>query len=86
MFGRRLADDAHEAWRWGSIRFLALGGVCQTVVVTCPAQVAQHVPEWAWQALSMFSVFCMIAAGVARVTTSQEKRDVQHSNTTDFGR
>lgn len=77
MFGRRLIDDAREAWTWGSIRFLALGGVCQTVVITCPVQVAAHVPEWVWQGLSSFSVFCMIAAGFCRVTTHQEKPDVQ---------
>lgn len=77
MFGRRLVDDAHIAWTWGSMRFLALGATCQTVVVTCPATVAQHVPEWVWQGLSSFSVFCMIAAGFCRVTTKQETPNVQ---------
>lgn len=77
MFGRRLADDAYRAWTFGSIRFIALGATCQTVVVTCPAQVAQHVPEWFWQGLSIFSVFCMIAAGVSRVTVKKDDPDVQ---------
>lgn len=63
------------------MRFLALGAVCQGTVITCPAQIAQHVPEWVWQGLSEFSVFCMFAAGVARITTPQEKPDVQsHSD------
>ncbi len=75
MFGRRLADDAHEAWRFGSMRFMALGGVCQTVVVTCPAAVAQHVPEWAWQGLSILSVICMICAGISRVTVKDDHHE-----------
>ena len=75
MFGGfklRLVDGWHQCWRWSSIRFLTLGGVIQTAVVTCPAQVAQHVPEWIWSALSCFALFCMIAAGVGRVTTSEK--------------
>lgn len=73
MFRRRLADDAHKAWTFGSVRFLMLGGTCQTAVVTCPAAVAQHVPEWVWQGLSMFSLFCMMAAGYCRVTVPAPK-------------
>lgn len=71
-FNRRLSDDAHKAWTFGSMRFLALGGTIQTAVVTCPAAVAQHVPEWIWQAMSTFSLFCMVAAAYCRVTVKQE--------------
>lgn len=73
LFRRRLADDAHKAWSYGSVRFLALGGTVQTAVVTCPAQVAQHVPEWIWQAMSTFSLFCIVAAGYYRVTVPAPK-------------
>lgn len=78
MFGflrRKLAYDAHRAWTYGSVRFLTLGGVCQTAVVTCPAQVAQHVPEWVWSTLSSFSLFCIIAAGYCRVTVPAPPTD-----------
>lgn len=73
--GLRLIDDWHRAWKWSSIRFLALGASCQTVVVTCPAQVAQHVPEWVWQGLSIFSLICMVAAAAGRVTTVEKPND-----------
>ena len=79
MFGRRLADDAHEAWNWGSVRFIALGGVCPLTVLTCPPMIAAHVPEFVWQALSCFSVFCTFAAGVARITT-KETPDVRNTD------
>lgn len=81
MLGRRLADDAHQAWKWGSMRFLALGATVQGAVVTCPAQVSQHVPEAVWQALSCFSLFCMIAAGVSRVTTKDGDSHVRPADT-----
>ena len=59
------------------MRFLALGSACQGVVITCPAQVAQHVPEWVWQTLSCFALACMLAAGVGRITTT-EPPNVDH--------
>lgn len=67
----RLIDGWHRAWRWSSIRFLAAGATIQGVVVTCPAAVSQHVPEWVWQVLSCFALACMIAAGLGRVTTTE---------------
>ncbi len=69
----RLVNDWRHAWKWSSIRFLATGGAIQTVVVTCPAGVAQHVPEWVWQTMSCFALFCMVAAGMGRVTTIEPK-------------
>lgn len=71
-FNLRLVDDARNSWKWSSMRLLALGGVTQTAVVSCPAAIAQHVPEWVWQALSCFSLFCIIAAGVGRITTTEK--------------
>ena len=73
----RLIDDWRRAWKWSSVRFIALGATVQTSVVTCPAQVAQHVPEWVWQGLSVFSLVCMLAAAAGRVTTTEPKHDLQ---------
>lgn len=67
----RLVDDARKAWKWSSMRCLALGATTQGVVVGCPMQVAQHVPEWVWQSLSIFSLACMIAAAAGRITTTE---------------
>jgi len=87
VFGRyrvRLVDGAHEAWRWSSMRFLALGMAAQGAVVTCPAQVAQHVPEVVWQALSCFALLCIFLAGAGRIT-HVEKHDVRDSDTPNPG-
>lgn len=74
-----LVEDWHQAWRWSSMRCLALGVAIQGTVVTCPAQVAQHIPEWVWQGLSIFSLACMLAAAVGRVTTMDKPNDpIQH--------
>lgn len=76
MFGRRLADDAHQAWKWGSMRFLALGAVAQsTVIASDRLGLSPHLPEWVLSGLSGFAVFCMFAAGVSRVTTKDEPHD-----------
>lgn len=64
----KLIDDARQCWRWSSMRFLALGGVVQGAVVTCPAAVSDHLPSWVLSSASSFSFFCIIAAGVGRIT------------------
>lgn len=72
LLRRRLADDAHEAWRWGSMRFLALGGVVQAALLTTPDAVKDHVPEWVLQGMASFSLFCVVAAGVSRITITAD--------------
>lgn len=62
------------------MRFLALGAAVQTGVITCPPTIAQHIPEPVLQGLSCFSLFCMIAAGVSRVTTKDGDSDVRHTD------
>lgn len=71
-FNLRLVDDARNAWKWSSMRFLALGGVVQGAVVTCPAAVSDHLPTWVMSAASTFSFCCLIAAGVGRITTTEK--------------
>lgn len=73
LIRRRLTDDAHDAWKWGSMRFLAVGGVMQAALVSTPDAVKEHVPEWALQAMAIFSLFCIVAAGISRVTQPLEK-------------
>lgn len=77
MFGRRLVDNAHHAWTWGSMRFLALGVTVQGAVLGCPDKVSQHIPDSVLSGASTFAFFCMIAAGVSRVTTKSEAPDGQ---------
>lgn len=73
----RFINDWRHAWRWSSVRFLAAGAVVQTGVVTCPAPVAQHVPEWVWQVLSCFALACMLLAGFGRITTTETTHEPQ---------
>lgn len=80
----RLVDDAHHAWKWSSMRFLALGGVVQGAVVTCPAAVSEHLPDWVMSSASTFSFCCIIAAGLGRITTT-EKSDVRNSDSPNPG-
>lgn len=68
----RLVTDWKQAWKWSSIRFLALGGAAQGTVIGCPAQVAQHIPEWVWTALSEFSLACIFLAAAGRITTTEK--------------
>lgn len=71
----RVITDWRHAWKWSSMRFLALGGVIQGAIITTPDAVKEHVPEWVMQGMSCFALFCVIAAGVGRITTV-EKADV----------
>ena len=77
MFGRRLVDDAHEAWKWGSMRFLALGGACELAVKTTPDKVAQYAPSWLMSSLSTVAIVCLVLAGVSRVTVKDGAPDVR---------
>lgn len=72
LFRRRLVDDAHDAWKWGSVRFIALGGAIQGVLVAMPHRMDDYLPDWLMQGLSGFALFCMIAAGVARITIPKD--------------
>lgn len=75
MFGRQLTDDAHLAWKWGSMRFLALGGACELAVKTTPDKVAQYAPGWLMSSLSTVAIVCLVLAGVARVTTTEKTNE-----------
>ena len=72
----RLVEGWHRAYKWSSMRFMALGGVAQATVIACPATIAQHVPEWIFQGLSIFSVVCIFCAMAGRITTT-EPQNVQ---------
>lgn len=72
----RLVDDARHAWKWSSVRLIALGAVTQGAVVSSDRLgLSQHVPEWVLSGLSTFSLFCIIAAGVGRVTTTEKPNE-----------
>lgn len=70
----RLTNDWHQAWRWSSVRFLAIGAVAQGAVVSSDRMgLSAHVPEWVLSGLSTFALFCIFAAGVGRITTTEPR-------------
>lgn len=76
----RVVSDWRHAWKWSSMRFLALGASAQAAVLTADRMgLSAHVPEWVLQGLSCMALFCIVAAGVGRVTTidKPENPDVQ---------
>lgn len=74
-FNRRLADDAHDAWKWGSMRFIALGGVLQGAVIAADRTgISAHIPDWIMGTASSGAFLSFIAAGVSRVTTSTKDK------------
>lgn len=77
MFGGlklRLVDDYRKAWRFSSIRCLAVAGSCQAAVVASDRLgYSQHIPGWVLSTLSTFALLGTIAAGVGRITTTDPK-------------
>lgn len=79
MFGRyrvRLVDDAHQAWKWSSMRILALAGAAEIGLAKCPESVCSHVPEFVMSSLATFVLLAPLLAAAGRLTTV-EKSDVR---------
>ena len=66
-----LIPDWQHAWRWSSVRLIAVGAAVQGTLVAMPASVSQYVPQWAMQGLALFSLGCMLAAALGRITTTE---------------
>lgn len=67
-----LLPDWHQAWRWSSVRFLALGAATQGALLTAPARVTDYVPGWLMSGLASFSLVCIMLAGLGRITTTEK--------------
>lgn len=78
--GLHLIDDWHNCWRWSSMRFIATGAAIQTALLTTPGAILQYVPQWILQGLSVFSLACIIAAGIGRVTTTEKPNEPARPN------
>lgn len=78
MFGGlyvRMHPQWRQAWRWSSMRFLAVGGVVQASLLAFPAQLQQYLPPWLLSGLSEFSLFCVIAGGIGHITIVEKRND-----------
>lgn len=72
-FNLRVVDDAHLAWKWSSMRFIALGGAAQSAVLTSDRTgLSTHVPDWMLSGLSGFALVCIVLAGAGRLTTTEK--------------
>lgn len=67
----RLIPDWKQAWKWSSVRFLAVGGVVQGSLLAFPAALAQYLPGWLLSGLAMFSLACVVLGGLGRITTTE---------------
>ena len=67
-----LIDNWAHAWRWSSMRALAVGGVTQTALMAAPQRLLDYAPGWMLQGLSVFSLGCILAAGIGRVTVVEK--------------
>lgn len=61
-----------DAWRWMSIRMIALAAGLQLTLLAFPAQLSQYLPPWLLQATA---IACLAGAALGRVT-QRTKPDV----------
>lgn len=66
----RLIDNAKDAWRWSSVRLVAIAAVIQTVVLAFPLK--DYVPGWIISTLATASLIITLMAGIGRITTTEK--------------
>lgn len=72
--GLRLIDDAHDAWKWSSVRFMAAGAAAQAALQFAPQRVLDYAPPWSLEALSLVSLACMVLGVGGRITTMEPRQ------------
>jgi hypothetical protein len=70
-----LIADWKTAWRWMSIRLIAVAAALQLTLIAFPQQLNQYLPAWLLQATA---IICLAGAALGRITTSEppEKTNV----------
>lgn len=64
-----LIEDWHQAWRWGSIRLIAVSAALQTALLAFPLK--DYVPGWIIQDVSTATLGITLAAAAGRVLTTE---------------
>lgn len=72
----RLVDDWHQAWRWSSVRLIAVSAALQTVLLAFPLK--DYVPTWIIQGIATGILVITLLAAAGRATV-MEKAD-EHIN------
>lgn len=71
----RLIDDWKRAWRWSSVRLLAIAVAVQTTLLAFPLK--DYVPQWIISTLATAALLITLAAGLGRITTTEPANEPQ---------
>lgn len=66
----RLVDNARQAWKWSSVRLVAIAATVQTVVLAFPLK--DYVPQWIISGLATAALIITLMAGIGRITTTEK--------------
>lgn len=69
----RLIDDWDQAWRWSSVRLIAISGALQAALLAFPLK--DYVPTWIIQGVATATLFITLAAAAGRVTKMEKPHD-----------
>lgn len=67
----RLVEDWRRAWRWSSVRLIAISAALQGALLAFPLK--DYVPGWIIQTVATGTLFVTLAAAAGRVTTAEPK-------------
>ena len=68
-----LIEDWHKAYKFSSIRFMAIGAAAQTTVLTADRTgLSSHIPAWCLTGLSMLALACIFLGAAGRITTTEK--------------
>lgn len=70
----RFIDDWKQAWRWSSVRLIALSAALQTALLAFPLK--DYVPLWIVQGLATAILAVTLLAAAGRVTTTEPPNGV----------
>lgn len=74
----RMVDDWRQAWRWGSMRWMALSALLQTLADawgSVPATVTAHVPKSIVQAMAVLTILLALQARVTKTKGADADAD-----------
>lgn len=74
---QRLVDDWRQAWRWASVRLLALSLALQGALLVMPDTVRAYLPDWAGHATA---IFLLLAATVGRLVKQKPPDGDDHGS------
>lgn len=64
----RLIPDWRRAWKWSSVRFVAVAAGLQLTLLAFPQQLQAALPEWVVQGTALL---CLVGAALGRITTTE---------------